>query len=74
VEVIAGDYAEDLAAVMLATTLGETSFDIDQHWDERKNAFIMSGKIVETKSITATAVVERRDEWTCVIAVAVFTS
>jgi len=73
-ETAAGDYAEDLAAIMLATTMGEASFDIDQHWDERKKAFIMCGKIVETKNITATAVVEKKDEWTCVIAAAVFTS
>nr|MDO8114456.1 arginine decarboxylase, pyruvoyl-dependent [Candidatus Sigynarchaeota archaeon] len=72
-EQVAGDYAEDLAAVMLATTLGISSFDIDHDWDARKNAFIMSGKIVETKSITATAVVEKQEEWTCVVAAAVFT-
>ena len=32
----AGDYAEDLAATMLATTLG-IEFDSSKDWDERKN-------------------------------------
>jgi arginine decarboxylase len=31
----AGEYAEDLAATMLATTLG-IEFDINIAWDERK--------------------------------------
>jgi len=31
----AGDYAEDLAAAMLASTLG-IDFDVDESWDEKK--------------------------------------
>lgn len=72
-EQVAGDYAEDLAATMLATTLGVTGFDVDKNYDERKEVYLMSGKIVESKSTTATAVVENFDEWTCVVAAAVFT-
>jgi arginine decarboxylase len=34
-EDIAGDYAEELAAEMLATTLG-LEFDPDKSWDEKK--------------------------------------
>ena len=66
----AGDYAEDLAATMLATTLG-IEFDTDKAWDEKKHVFRMSGKIVKTASITQTA---RGKEglWTTVIAAAVF--
>jgi arginine decarboxylase len=41
----AGDYAEDLAASMLATTLG-VQFDPNTAWDEREKMFKMSGKIV----------------------------
>ena len=41
----AGEYAEDLAASMLATTLG-IEFDPDTAWDERENLFKMSGKII----------------------------
>jgi pyruvoyl-dependent arginine decarboxylase len=44
-EETAGDYAEDLAASMLATTLG-IEFNPDTAWDERENLFKMSGKIV----------------------------
>nr|MDO8084609.1 arginine decarboxylase, pyruvoyl-dependent [Candidatus Sigynarchaeum springense] len=72
-EKVSEEYAEDLAAVMLATTLGISDFDIEHDWDARKNAFIVKGKIVETKGISATAVVEKYEEWTCVIAAAVFT-
>ena len=71
-EKVSGDYAEDMAAVMLATTLGIWDFNVDQNYDEKKKLFMMSGKIVETKSITATAVVEKFDEWTCCVAAAVF--
>lgn len=51
----AGDYAEDLAAAMLATTLG-IEFDEDKSWDEKEEVYRMSGKIVETRNITQTAV------------------
>jgi arginine decarboxylase len=66
-----GDYAEDLAAQMLASTLG-IPFDPDANYDARKEVFIISGKIVETKDITATTVVEKNGEWTTVLAAAVF--
>ena len=42
-----GDYAEDLAATMLATTLG-IEFDIETAWDERKQLYRASGKIIST--------------------------
>ena len=42
------DYAEDLAASMLATTLG-LDFDPDKAWDERKQEYKMSGRFVRTK-------------------------
>ena len=67
----AGDYAEDLAATMLATTLG-IDFDPDKAWDERKQLFRMSGKIVKTRSITQTAIGDKDERWTTVIAAAVF--
>ncbi|MBF0552357.1 MAG: arginine decarboxylase, pyruvoyl-dependent, partial [Deltaproteobacteria bacterium] len=37
----AGDYAEDLAAQMLATTLG-IEFDVNQSWDEKEEVFKLS--------------------------------
>ncbi|WP_456475367.1 pyruvoyl-dependent arginine decarboxylase [Candidatus Pyrohabitans sp.] len=67
----AGEYAEDLAATMLATTLG-IDFDPDRDYDERKDIFMMSGKIVKTFNVTQSAVVEQRGKWTTVVAAAVF--
>ncbi|MCD6448875.1 MAG: arginine decarboxylase, pyruvoyl-dependent [Thermoplasmata archaeon] len=66
----AGDYAEDLAATMLATTLG-IEFDADKAWDEKKQVFEMSGKIVKTTSVTQAAR-GKEGVWTTVIAAAVF--
>ncbi len=67
----AGDYAEDLAACMLATTLG-IEFDVDKNYDERKEVWKMSNKIVKTRNITQTARVDKKGLWTTVIAAAVF--
>lgn len=69
-EKIAGDYAEDLAAQMLATTLG-VDFDSATDWNEREQVFKMSGKIVRTFNITQTAEGEKKGLWTTVIAAAV---
>src|ERR1700733_7955215 len=41
----AGDYAEELAAEMLATTL-DVEFDPDRSWDEKKETYRTSTKIV----------------------------
>jgi arginine decarboxylase len=67
----AGEYAEDLAASMLASTLG-IPFDPDTARDEREKAFKMSGKIVYTTNITQTAEGHKDGLWTCVVAAAVF--
>ncbi|MFA6328505.1 MAG: arginine decarboxylase, pyruvoyl-dependent [Candidatus Micrarchaeia archaeon] len=67
----AGDYAEDLAASMLASTLG-IEFDVNQSWDEKETLFKMSGKFVKTTHITQSIVVDKQDEWTSVLAAAVF--
>lgn len=67
----AGDYAEDLAAQMLASTLG-VPFNIDSSYDERKEEWKISGKIVRTSHITQTAVGSKDGRWTTVIAAAVF--
>lgn len=53
----AGDYSEDLAAAMLASTLG-VEFDENKSWDEKEDVFKISGKIVRTTNITQTAVVK----------------
>ena len=67
----AGDYAEDLSATMLATTLGLT-FDPDKAWDERKQEYKMSGHFVRTQSITQTSQGDKNSLWTTVLAAAVF--
>jgi arginine decarboxylase len=64
------DYTEDLAASMLATTLG-IEFDPDKDYDERKEIFRMSGRIINTKSITQTAKGNKHGLWTTVMAAAV---
>lgn len=66
----AGDYAEDLAAAMLASTLG-VEFDEDQSWDEKRQLWKISNKIVTTRNMTQSAVVGRHGKWTTVLAAAV---
>lgn len=66
-----GDYAEDLAATMLATTLG-IEFDIETAWDERKEFYRASGKIIKTTNICQSAKGNKEGYWTSVIAAAVF--
>ncbi len=70
-EEIAGDYAEDLAASMLATTLG-VPFDPNQAWDERRAAYLMSGDIVKTRNVTQTAECGPDGLWTTVVASCVY--
>ena len=69
-EKVAGDYAEDLAATMLATTLG-IDFDPDTAWDEREEVFKMSGKIVDTRNLTQIATGDKSGKWTTVVSAAV---
>lgn len=70
-EQIAGEYAEDLAASMLASTLG-IKFNPDDAWDSRRQIYKMSGKIVYTSNITQTARGNKYGLWTSVVAAAVF--
>lgn len=68
---VAGEYAEDLAATMLATTLG-IPFDPNTDWDERKHLYRMSGEFVRTSNVTQSAIGNRFGLWTTVVAAAVF--
>ena len=70
-EKVAGDFAEDLAVSMLASTLG-MDLDEDKAWDEKKEEFKISDKIVRTTNITQSAVVSSAGEYATVIAAAVF--
>ncbi|MFQ5662254.1 MAG: pyruvoyl-dependent arginine decarboxylase [Terriglobia bacterium] len=66
----AGEYAEELAAEMLATTL-DVEFDPDLNWDEKKEIYRISNKIVRTMNTTQSAVGDKRGLWTTVLAAAI---
>ena len=67
----AGEYAEDLAASMLATTLG-LEFDPNAAWDEREQIYKASGKIIKTTNIAQSAIGNKDCLWTTVLSAAVF--
>ena len=54
-EKVCGEYAEDLAAEMLASTLG-IEFDVDASYDKKKEIFKIDGRIVRTRNITQSAI------------------
>jgi len=66
-----GEYAEDLAATMLATTLG-IEFDVNAAWQEREQIYKASGKIIKTKNTCQSAEGDKNGLWTTTIAAAVF--
>lgn len=70
-EFVSGEYAEDLAAKMLASTMG-IPFDPEAAWDERRQVWKLHNKIVTTKNITQSAVGDKRGRWTTVLAAVVF--
>ena len=65
------DLVEDMAATMLATTLG-IEFDPEKAYDDRKEIYRMSGKIVRTRACVQTAEGDKTGLWTTVVAAAVF--
>lgn len=64
------DLVEDMAATMLATTLG-IDFDPETAYDERKEIYRMSGKIVNTRATVQTAEGDKDGLWTTVVSAAV---
>mgnify|MGYP001587767157 CR=1 FL=1 len=64
-----GDYAEDLAAQMLATVQG-VEFDPDSAYDERQEVWKLSDKIVRTSNVTQSSI-GQRGSWTTVVSAAV---
>lgn len=66
-----GDFVEDMAASMLASTLG-VEFDPDADYDARREIYRMSGEIVTTRSFVQTAEGDKNGLWTTVVAAAVF--
>jgi arginine decarboxylase len=67
----AGDYAEDLAASMLATVLG-VPFDPEQAWDQRKEQWLLSGEIVKTTNISCTAEAQDDGRWVTALSAVIF--
>ena len=67
----AGDYAEDLAASMRATSLG-IEFDPNTAWQERENVYKASKRIIRTRNVTQSAEGDKNGRWTTVVAAAVF--
>ena len=67
----ASDFAEDIAATMLASTLG-IEFDLDTAWDERKQLYIADKtRQFKSRSIAQTAKGHKDGLWTTVVACAV---
>lgn len=66
-----GEQAEDLAATMLASTLG-LDFNPDAAWNERKQIYEHGDVVIDSTSLTAVAECRAEDHWTCVVAAAVF--
>ncbi|MCU0605977.1 MAG: arginine decarboxylase, pyruvoyl-dependent [Candidatus Edwardsbacteria bacterium] len=66
---MSGEYAEDLAATMLATTLG-IPLDPSLAWDERKQVYKASGHIFRTTNCVQSAEGNKNGLWTTVIAAA----
>ena len=69
-EVQAGEYAEDIAAQMLASSLG-IPFDVDKNWDEKRQQWSISGQIYNTRNITQSTKGDKDGKWTTVFAAAV---
>lgn len=66
------DLVEDMAASMLATTLG-FDLDPDRAYDERREIYRSKGLIVRTRACVRTAEGDKNGLWTTVVAAAVFT-
>jgi arginine decarboxylase len=67
----AGDYAEDLAATMLATTLG-IDFDPEKAWSDRDQVFKMDKRVLKTRNVVQSAEGHPKGTWSTVVALGVF--
>ena len=65
------DLVEDMAASMLASTLG-IEFDADADYDARREVYRMSKEIVTTRAIVQSAEGDKNGLWTTVVSAAVF--
>ncbi len=69
-EMQAGDYAEDIAAQMLASSLG-IPFDVTTNWVEKRQQWLISGQIYNAHNITQSTKGAKDGKWTTVFAAAV---
>ena len=67
----AGEYAEELAAETLGSMMLDVEFDPDKSWDEKKEIYRISNKIVRTANVTQSAIGDKRGLWTTTIAAAI---
>lgn len=67
---VCGDYVEDMAATMLATTQG-IDLDPDTAYNERKEIYQAKGLVVRTRTVVKTVEGDKRGLWTTVVAAAV---
>ena len=66
-----GDRAEDLAASMLASSLG-LELDPEVAWNERRSIYEHSHLVIESLSLTAATEGDPGGRWTCAVSAAVF--
>ena len=57
--------------VIYLEDVDDVEFDPDKSWDEKKEIYRISNKIVRTTNATQTAVGDKRGLWTTVIAAAI---
>ena len=67
---VCGDYVEDMAATMLATTQG-IDLDPDKAYNERKEIYQAHGLIVRTRATVQTIEGDKNGLWTTAVAAAV---
>ena len=67
---ICGDYVEDMAATMLATTQG-IDLDPDKAYNERKEIYQAKGLVVRTRAVVQTVEGDKNGLWTTAVAAAV---
>lgn len=70
-EDVVADYVEDLAASMLASTLG-VEFNVNSDWNDREELFKIDGRIVNTTNSTQTALGDKNGLWTSAVSAVVF--
>lgn len=66
-----GDHAEDLAASMLASSLG-LELDPEVAWNDRRSIYEHSNLVIESLSMTAATEGDAGGRWTCAVSAAVF--